>query len=81
MTSAGRPVAFAWFEPGRGTAYLAVRQPGYVEAYRVTGGVPVRITTTSAISATDSSATFDLSEHDRRGALLRRSTFVARVAG
>jgi len=63
------------------TAYVAVRQPGYVEAYRVAGAVPVRISTTSGISATNSSATFDVSEHSRRGALLRRSTFVARVAG
>lgn len=81
MTAAGDPLAFAWFEPGRGTAYVAVRQPGYVEAYRVVGAAPVRISTTSGISATNSSATFDVSEHGRRGALLRRSTLVARVAG
>ena len=81
MTAAGDPLAFGWFEPGRGTAYVAVRQPGYVEAYRVAGAVPVRISTTTGISARNSSATFDVSEHSRRGALLRRSTFVARVAG
>jgi hypothetical protein len=80
-TAEGAPLAFGWFEPGRGTVYVAVRQPGYVEAYRVAGRAPVRISTTSGISATNSSATFDVSEHDRRGALLRRSTFVARVAG
>jgi len=81
VTAAGARLAFAWFEPGRATAFLAVRQQGYVEAYRGAGAVPVRISTTSGISATNSSATFDVSEHGPRGALLRRSTFVARVAG
>lgn len=81
MSAAGAPLAFAWFAPGRGAAYVAVRQPGYVEAYRVAGAAPVRINTTSGISATNSSATFVVSEHGSRGALLRRSTFVARVAG
>ena len=81
VAAAGAPLAFAWFEPGRGTAYLAVRQAGYVEAYPVVGAAPVRVSTTSGISATNSTATFDVSEHGPRGALLRRSTFVARVAG
>jgi hypothetical protein len=81
VSEAGAPLAFAWFEPGRGTAYVAVRRPGYVEAYRVAGAAAVRISTTSGISATNWSATFDVSEHGPRGALLRRSTFVARIAG
>jgi len=80
-TAAGAPLAFAWFEPGRQTAYVAVRQNGYVEVYRVAGGVPVRVSTPSHISTSDSSATFEVSEHDTTGALLRTSTIVARVAG
>lgn len=75
------PLAFAWFEPNSETAYVAVRQPGYTEVYRVTGHAPVRISTTTGISIRESSATFDVSEHDATGALLRRSTIVARVAG
>jgi len=74
-------LAFAWFEPDRQTAYVAVRQNGYVEVYRVAGGVPARVSTPSHISTADSSATFDVSEHDTTGALLRTSTIVARVAG
>ena len=80
-TASGAPLAFSWFEPRRQTAYVAVRQPGYTEVYRVAGHVPVRISTPTGISAPDSSAAFDVSEHDATGALLRRSTIVARVAG
>jgi hypothetical protein len=74
-------VAFAWYEPGRQTAYIAVRHPKYVEVYRVAGRSPVRVSTTTGISETDASATFEVSEHDRRGALLRASTVTTRVAG
>jgi hypothetical protein len=80
-TAAEAPLAFAWFEPGRRTAYVAVRQTGYIEVYRVAGGVPVRVSTPSHISTEDSSAALDLSEHGTTGALLRTSTIVARVAG
>ena len=80
-TAAGAPLAFAWFEPSRRTAYVAVRQPGYTEVYRVAGHVPVRISTPTDISTRDSSATFDVSEHDATGVLLRSSTIIARVAG
>jgi hypothetical protein len=81
VTTSGDPVAFAWFEPGPRASYVAVRQPGYVEVYRVAGGAPVRISTTTDISSEESSATFEVSEHDRGGALLRSSTFETRVAG
>ncbi len=80
-TLSGGPLAFAWFEPGRHTAYVAVRQPGYVEVYPVAGRAPIRITTTTGISVAGSSATFEISEHDRGGALLRSSTLEARIAG
>lgn len=78
---AGNPVAFAWFEAGRDTSYVAVRQRGFVEVYPAAGGVPIRISTTTGISPEDSSAAFEVSEHDRGGALLRSSTFETRVAG
>jgi hypothetical protein len=80
-TAAGDPVAFAWFEPGSDTSYVAVRQPGHVEVYPTVGALPVRITTTKGISVEDSSAVFELSEHDASGALLRSETLEARVAG
>lgn len=80
-SAAGNPVAFAWFEPGRSTSYLAVRQRGFVEVYPAAGGVPIRISTTTGISPEDSGASFEVSEHDRGGALLRSSTFETRVAG
>ena len=80
-TASGARLAFAWFEPSRETVYVAVRQPGYTEVYRVAGDAPVRISTPSGISIPESSATFDVSEHDATGSLLRTSTIVARVAG
>jgi hypothetical protein len=80
-TASGAPLAFAWFEPSRRTAYVAVRQHGFAEVYRVAGHVPVRISTATGISIPDSSATFDVSEHDATGTLLRASTIAAHVAG
>jgi hypothetical protein len=80
-TASGAPLAFAWYEPSRRTAYVAVRQPGYTEVYRVAGRVPVRISSPTRISTADAIATFDVSEHDATGALVRTSTVSARVAG
>jgi hypothetical protein len=80
-SASGAPVAFAWFEPGADASFVAVRQAGYVEVYRVAGGAPVRISTTTGISASDSTAAVEVSEHDRRGAFLRASILEARVAG
>jgi hypothetical protein len=81
LTVDGGPIAFAWFEPGRDTAYVAVRQHGYVEVYRVAGGLPLRLTTASGIDLETSSARFEVSEHDGGGTLLRSSVLDARVAG
>jgi hypothetical protein len=75
------PVAFAWFEPGPRSSYIAVRQPGYVEVYPVVGGLPVRISTTSAIEDETSGARFRVSEYDSDGRPLRSSTLDARVSG
>jgi hypothetical protein len=80
-TAEGDPVAFAWIEPSRDASFVAVRQRGYVEVYPVAGRLPVRVATTSGISLAESRATFEVSEHDATGALLRRSSVEARVAG
>ena len=80
-TTSGDPVAFAWFEPGPHTSFVAVRQRGYVEVYPVVTPIPVRISTTTNISTQESAATFEVSEHDVSGTLLRASILEARVAG
>jgi hypothetical protein len=76
----GNPIAFAWIQPSRRTAYVVVEQHGYVEAYRVAGGLPVRVTTTD-VDVGRSSALFLVSEHDRDGRLLRAYRLEPRVAG
>ncbi len=80
-TAAGAPVAFAWIEPAAGTRFVAVRQRGFVEVYETAAGLPVRVTTTNDIDLEESSAAFEISEHDVQGALLRSYTLMARVAG
>jgi hypothetical protein len=77
----GAPMGFAWVQPSRGARYLVVEQPGYAEVYETAAGLPVRVATTVAVSLERSSALFDLSEHDARGALIRRYELEARVAG
>jgi hypothetical protein len=76
----GNPIAFAWIQPSRRAAYVVVEQQGYVEAYRVAGGVPVRIANTD-VDVGRSSALFVVSEHDRDGRLLRAYRLEPRVAG
>jgi hypothetical protein len=80
-TATGEPVAFAWIEPSADARFVAVRQPGYVEVYEVAAHLPVRVTTTTDLAVEESSASFEISEHDARGALLRTYTLSARVAG
>jgi hypothetical protein len=80
-TASGAPVAFAWIEPAAGTRFVAVRQRGFVEVYEAAAGLPVRITTTKDIDLKESSAAFEISEHDARGSQLRSYTLMARVAG
>jgi len=79
-TSTGDTIAFAWFTPRPDAAYVAVRQKGYTEVYPVARRLPVRVTT-GDIAPDHSGATFEISEHAASGALLRRSTLEARVAG
>jgi hypothetical protein len=80
-SAADDPVAFAWVVPRRAARYVAVGQPGFVEVYRVAAGLPVRVATTSGIDEEGSRAAFSVTEHDRRGRLLRAYTLDAQVAG
>jgi hypothetical protein len=76
----GEPTAFAWVDPDADARFVAVRQPGFVEVYEVAADLPVRVTTRK-LDLEESGATFEISEHDERGALLRAYTLRARVAG
>lgn len=80
-TREGGLLGFAWIEPGPGAKYVVVQQPGYAEVYEVGGGLPVRVTTTSDVEIEGSRATFELSEHDANGRVIRRYRVDARVAG
>ena len=74
-------MAFAWIEPAAGARFVAVRHHEFVEVYEVVADLPVRVTTTTAIDVEESSAAFEISEHDAGGALLRSYTLTARVGG
>jgi hypothetical protein len=74
-------VGFLWVEPNRDARYVVVGQPGYAEVYRAAGDLPVRVATTSGVEVEGSRATFNLSEHDAEGRLLRRYQVEAAVAG
>ena len=80
-TANGAPMGFAWVEASRGTRYVVVEQPGYAEVYEVAAGLPLRIATTSGVRIEGSRATFDISEHDQRGRLLRHYRLEAVPAG
>jgi hypothetical protein len=77
----GDPVAFAWIEPRRGAQYVVIRQQGFVEVYPVAGGLPVRVATASGIESEPIGATFDVSEHDGGGRVLRTYRLRASPAG
>ena len=81
LTEDGKMVGFAWIEPGRRTRYLVVDQLGYAEVYVAAGGLPVRVATTTGVEIEGSRATFDISEHDAEGRLLRKYRLEAAVAG
>ena len=74
-------MALVWVEPDPRTRFVAVRQPGYAEVYRTAGGLPVRISSVDGVSLERSSATVDVSEHDRGGSLVRKYRVDAAVAG
>ena len=75
----GSPIAFAWVEPSPRARFVAVEQRGYVEVQAVAGGLPVRVVATD-VDVSSSSASFDVTEHDRAGRLLRRYRLDATVA-
>jgi hypothetical protein len=76
----GNPVAFVWIEPSDDTRFVAVQQPGYVEVYEAAERLPIRVTTTD-VAEQESTAAVEVSEHDRRGVLLRAYTLEAQVTG
>jgi hypothetical protein len=80
-TADGDPMGFVWISPAPATRYVAVRQPGYSEIYEVRSRLPVRIATTTGVDVDAARATFDVSEHDARGSLVRRYTLDSVVAG
>jgi hypothetical protein len=80
-TPSADPIAFAWVSPGPRARYVAVGGDGFVEVYLVVAGLPVRVASTSGIDVDTSSASFEISEHDARGGLLRSYTLLASVAG
>lgn len=79
-TTDGKPVGSAWIEVSERTRYVAVWQPGYLEVYEAAAGLPVRVATVTDVKL-EGSATFDLSEHDAEGRLLRRDRVEMAVAG
>jgi hypothetical protein len=80
-TPSGNSVAFAWVEPGPRTRYVTIRRHRFIEVYPLIAGLPVRVAATSGIDLDTSSASFDVSEHDTTGQLLRSYTLRTRVAG
>ena len=77
----GDPIAFAWIEPHRTARYVVVAQPGYAEVYPVAARLPVRVSTAAGIEADPIGASFDVSEHDATGRLLKRYRLTARPSG
>lgn len=77
----GKLMGFVWVEPDPGARFIAVRQPNFVEVYRTTVGLPVRVSTTVDVNAESSRASLDLSEHDERGRLVLRYRLEAAVSG
>jgi hypothetical protein len=80
-TTEGRPVGFAWIEVSERTSYVAVDEGAYVEVYDVAANLPVRVATVAGVEPEGSRATFELSEHDAEGRLLRKDRLEAVVAG
>jgi hypothetical protein len=76
----GDPVGFAWVSPGADAAYVLVTADGFVEAYPVVAGAPVRVTT-RAVDERASTARLTVSEHSPAGRRLRSYVVDAQVAG
>jgi hypothetical protein len=74
-------VAFAWVKPRRSARYVVVDQRDYFEAYEVGADLPVRVASPAGIRSEPLGATFEISEHDASGTLLRRYRLTATPAG
>jgi hypothetical protein len=81
VTRDGEPIASAWVEAGVDATYVVVSEAGYAEAYEVAAGLPVRVASTRDVDRSRARATFEISEHDADGGLLRRYGLEAYVAG
>jgi hypothetical protein len=81
VTADGEKVGFVWVQPREEVRYVAVEQLEYVEVYKATGALPVRISTRSGVHVEGSRAVFDLLEHAADGRLVRRYRLEAAVAG
>jgi len=76
----GRPVAaFAWIDPLSRARWIVVDQPGADVAYRVAGGLPLRVETVSGIG--EGWAGFRYEEYDEKGVMLARKTITPAIAG
>jgi hypothetical protein len=80
-TAEGAAIAFAWVVTRPRTRFLVVAQPDYSEVYEAEAGLPVRISSPSGARSDPVGATFDLSEHDDTGRLLRTYRLEAYPAG
>ena len=76
-----RIVAFAWVSPRRPVRWIALDQGSYTELYEVGGGLPVRVSSRRFVDSGRSRARFEVTQYDRAGHELVRSTLEARVAG
>jgi hypothetical protein len=77
----GRPLAYAWIEPGAGSQWIGVDQGSYTEMYEVAADLPVRIATTRGVDRQRSRATFEVTQYDAGGRELLRGEVEAAVAG
>jgi hypothetical protein len=76
-----RTVAFAWVEPVRRARWVALDQGAYTELFEVTGGLPVRVSSTRGVDLGRSRARFELAQYGAGGRLIARQRLVAHVAG
>jgi hypothetical protein len=81
VTRDGEPIASAWVNAGADARYVVVAQDGYAESYEVAAGLPVRIVSTRNVDRSRARATFEVTEHDADGRLLRRYRLETLVAG
>lgn len=81
VTPDGVPIASAWVTAAADARYVVVSQAGYAEAYETAAGLPVRIASTRDVDTLRARATFEVSEHEADGGLLRRYRLEPHVAG